>query len=399
MYSQLLSSLVACSLNMEDDHNTTNCTENLSNISLTENQIAQLALIRIASGSVSLFTCCLAILLVVIRQAFRTTLQRLLLYITASFTAHLVVGIFGVDDHSHSYYSVNENSCAVIGFLSQYTMHVVSSFSFGAVLYLHYHIRQSSSHHHRQTQTTRYKTRLEIFFVLFSILFPLTYDWIPFIHNAYGAGPREPTCWIRIMNYRCSRIDKSFWYFVVLAYAPILIVVIFGAIFMFIITVTCFSWVCRYRHIRGTFIHEPYTALLLIVYFILFFLYFTVQMCIAAALATSTIPYWMHLMYVIGIPAFMLVLAVLFIVQLYFYRRESRKSSWKNCCREPTEEEKKIIQRQSEQQHQTSPISANPHYVPSHTCTYFQSTSTFNTTEDMDAAAAKDNNKEYGNIN
>ena len=222
-------------------------------------------------------------------------------------------------------------------------------------------------------------------------MLPLTYCWIPFIHDAYGASPKQPFCWLRIVNSDCSRIDAGGWYFLVLALIPTLVVVICGTILMFIITATCCSWVRRYRDIRGTFTHEPYTALLLIVYLIFYFLYYALS--VSVPFVTPTIPYWVALSYAISNPAIKLVLPVLFIVQLYWYRKVSKRS-WKNCCREPMEEEREIIQGQSEQQ-ETFPISVNP-YVPSHTCTYFPSTST-NTTQNVDAA--KDNMKVYESLN
>ena len=364
--------------NMAADGNATNCTDYL-----TKDQITQLALVQIVSGSVSAFACCLAIVLMVICQAFRSTLQRLYLYITAALTANQMVITFGVNDRSGSYYSLNERSCAIIGFLRQYTTHVWFCFSAGAVLYVYHHIRQSGSHYHRSMHATRFKARLEVFFVLFSVLFPLTYSWIPFIHNAYGASHRQPFCLIRIMKSDCSRIDAGVWYVLALAFIPTLVVGICGTILMFIITATCCRWVRRYRDIRGTFTHEPYTALLLIVYPIFYFLYFAVS--IIVPFVTHTIHYWMDLWYTISNPTIKLVLPVLFIVQLYWYQKRSKRS-WKNCCREPMEEEREIIQGQSEQQ-ETFPISVN-RYVPSHTCTYFPSTST-DTTQNVEAA--KDN--------
>ena len=372
--------------NMEAAYNATNCTDYFS-----EDQITQLALVRIVGGSVSVFVCCLAIVLMVICQAFRSTLQRLYLYITAALTANSVELIFVLDDHSHSYYSLNAKSCALMGFLNLYTAQIALWFSIGTTLYLYHHIRRSNSHHHRQMHTTRFKARLEVFFVFFSVLFPLTYSWIPFIHDGYGASPKQPFCWIRIVNSDCSKIDGGFWYFIILGYIPYLIVGIFGTILLFIITATCCRWVCRHRDIRGTFTHEPYTALFFIGFFIFLFVFSAAQMVTLAF--TSIESYGMVLLYAIGHPAFILTIPVLFIVQLYWYRRTSKRS-WKNCCREHTSEERGIIQGQSEQQ-ETSPISVNP-YVPSHTCTYYPSTST-DTTQDVNAA--KGNVKVYGSLN
>ena len=374
---------------MAADDNTTNCTDYF-----TADQITQLALVRLVSGSVSVFACCLAIVLMVICQAFRSTLQRLFLYITAALTANAVTLIFVIDDHSHSYYSLNAKSCALMGFLNLYTAQIALSFSIGTALYLYHNIRRSNSHRHRPMHTTRFTTRLEVFFVFFSIVLPLTYSWTPFIHDAYGASPKQPFCWIRIVNSDCSRIDAGFWYYIILGYVPYLIVGICGTVLMFIITATCCRWVRRYRDIRSTFTHEPYTALLLIAYFIFIFLFAAVQLVVHVA-RRSTEPYRLLLLYAIGHPVIMLTIPVLFIVQLYCYRRASKRS-WKNCCRTHTSEDRGKIQGQSEQQ-ETSPISVNP-YVPSHTCTYFPSTST-DTTQNVEAATAKSNMNVYGSFN
>ena len=44
--------------------------------------------------------------------------------------------------------------------------------------------------------------KLEIGYVLFSILFPLLYSWIPFIHNSYGVS--GAWCWIRDWKDDCA---------------------------------------------------------------------------------------------------------------------------------------------------------------------------------------------------
>ena len=79
--------------------------------------------------------------------------------------------------------------------------------------------------------------KLEIGYVLFSILFPLLYTWIPFIHNSFGIA--GAWCWIRDWKDDCANekyhegIIEQF----VLWYGPLFISLTLSVVAVFIILI------------------------------------------------------------------------------------------------------------------------------------------------------------------
>ena len=88
--------------------------------------------------------------------------------------------------------------------------------------------------------------KLEIGYVLFSILFPLLFSWIPFIHNSFGVV--GAWCWIRSWKDDCATqkylegIIEQF----VLWYGPLFISLTLSvvAVFIILIVYTCSEGIC-----------------------------------------------------------------------------------------------------------------------------------------------------------
>lgn len=70
--------------------------------------------------------------------------------------------------------------------------------------------------------------RFEIHYVLFSILFPLTFTWIPFINHNYG--PAGGWCWIKDYNDDCTHNKEGIIEQYVLFYGPWYLCLVFGVI-------------------------------------------------------------------------------------------------------------------------------------------------------------------------
>ncbi len=91
---------------------------------LSEEDINQLSLARGVSAIVAFVCCCLTLLLILLHRAFKTTLQRLFLYVPASLTVHIAVNIMQIRSSPEEY-------CQAVGFLNQYTLHVTFLFMLG----------------------------------------------------------------------------------------------------------------------------------------------------------------------------------------------------------------------------------------------------------------------------
>ena len=79
--------------------------------------------------------------------------------------------------------------------------------------------------------------KLEIGYVLFSILFPLLYTWIPFIHNSYGVA--GAWCWIRDWKDDCATqkyLEGIIEHFA-LWYGPLFISLTLSVVAVFIILI------------------------------------------------------------------------------------------------------------------------------------------------------------------
>ena len=94
--------------------------------------------------------------------------------------------------------------------------------------------------------------RLEALYVVLIFVLPLTFNWIPFINNAYGKA--GPWCWIRNLNYDdCTDFQFGIILRNVLLSVPLYIVVIaLIATYVFIIIYLVYQQYCK----RGGGIHD-----------------------------------------------------------------------------------------------------------------------------------------------
>ena len=318
-------------------HEYLNSMANHTDSDFTREQEKQLALVYGVTAAICLVACCITLLLIVVYQAFRTTLQRLFLYLTVSVTIKLVAFTLQLDRAVDD----NDQFCAFMGFLDQYTFHVLLYFNVGITIYLLYHVRELNPNQHRSGHSIKHRVSLEVGFVLFSILFPLTYNWIPFVHDAYGGSPQNPFCWIRTGKSNSSDITTGLWYQLVLGDIPFVVIPLLIIVFICIIVGIYCRWACKYwktEHVRVILTQEVGTTLLLLIYFVIFticiIIVFTVATLYALSLNSGTLhSYGLWMALSIIEPLAFLSIPVSFIVYLYFRGKEIRRArrAWKDC--------------------------------------------------------------------
>ena len=164
-----------------------NCSE-----TYTQTQKNSLLAVAGCTGFISFCACVLAVTVVCSLKLHRVFTYRLAMYqvlsaLFFSFTLVLMLSLINYNADS----SPDEIFCKVQAFLNEYVFWVKLLFTISLVFHLFC----------LAVFLKNYR-KLELFYVLFSILFPLLFSWIPFIHNNYGVA--GAWCWIRDWKDDCA---------------------------------------------------------------------------------------------------------------------------------------------------------------------------------------------------
>ena len=196
---------------------------------------------------ISLSACCGAVVLIVLIKSYTLFVHRLSLYlIIATFFKSLTFILMSVpvtynDQDQRTEVINNSNSkalCNATGFLIQYTGWVEMLLVTFIILYL---LLLVFGKLFEKAQKFKYEATV----VLVSLLFPTTFNWIPFIHNLYGLA--GPWCWIEIGS---SNFKLVVIYQFVLYYIPALLLAALNSIaIVTIIVILCKNgWHSRHNH-------------------------------------------------------------------------------------------------------------------------------------------------------
>ena len=176
----------------------------LSCTNFTGEQLRILNLARSLSGMICLIVVMLILLLLIFYKAYKTTLQRLFLYITMTTVLEEIAFSLAIE---HQFYYANQDKvCVVFGFLLEWTVSITNYLILCKIFFLLY-VLCSNLHGNplKSTNSTRKRLLfvfLEVFCILLSIFFPLTYLFIPFVHRTYSLA--GGWCWIRTINEQCK---------------------------------------------------------------------------------------------------------------------------------------------------------------------------------------------------
>ena len=165
------------------------------------------AVVSSGSAMVSALCCIFVICLIFLLKKHYFFIQRIILYhcLAALFRAVALIAHF----HLLKYSEESKTSrvlCSITGFLEQvslwYLLMDYSVITFTLLMTAVFH---------------KNVARLERLYVVLIFVFPLTFNWIPFINNTYGRS--EAICWIRRTNFDdCSEhkfgyiLQIALWY-------------------------------------------------------------------------------------------------------------------------------------------------------------------------------------------
>lgn len=146
--------------------------------------------------------------------------QRLILYVALSSFVYSFFNIINVFAR-HAFLSETvRDLCSAFGFISQITYWWV----FMSVTFIVVDIVI-------KVIFSRGTEKLELMYILATVLFPLTFSWIPFIFSAYG--PAGTSCWIRDRKYEdCTYFKKGAILRFSLYYVPLYLMLILLTIFL-----------------------------------------------------------------------------------------------------------------------------------------------------------------------
>ena len=179
-------------------------------LNCTDLNITQLKTINTAR-SVAGATCTLIITLILLHilcnKAFTSILQRLFLYLVlATIVQEALIAV----SFEHQFrYPGQREFCTVYGFFIQWSGVVMFNFALAVMLHILYlvYVQLRGEPFPRLTRSTVGKKLAEILCVLFIVMFPLTYLWIPFLHGNYGLS--GASCWMRALDENCNNVGLA----------------------------------------------------------------------------------------------------------------------------------------------------------------------------------------------
>ena len=151
------------------------------------------AAIRAASAVVSFVLCLIAIIINVASHKYVFHLHRMVLYYSI---AGALTGITKALNRVDYFVENNDTKafCTASGFMDQYASwaNLLSAFAIGCTLFTEVLGRNSNS------------KCVHRFWLLLIFVFPLSFNWIPFIHLSYGQSADWAWCTMRIILEDCS---------------------------------------------------------------------------------------------------------------------------------------------------------------------------------------------------
>ena len=196
------------------------------NNTFTKDQKNSILIVWGGTGMLSLIMCMIAVSVVFCMRLYKNFTYRLAMYqilsslcLSAAEASYLTLLNYNGD----IYYQI---ACKTTAFLVEYFLWIKLLFTICLIFHLFC-----------LAVCLKNFKKLEIGYVLFSILFPLLYTWIPFIHNSYGVAPAW--CWIKDWKDDCATqkylegIIEQF----VLWYGPLFVSLTLSVVAVFIILI------------------------------------------------------------------------------------------------------------------------------------------------------------------
>ena len=312
------------------------------------------------SGIICFLTTTLILLLLLLNKAYKSTLQRLFLYLTIM---TLVLEVFlSVQIEHHFLYNGQEEFCAALGFLSQLATSVTFTFTDEIIIYLlvlvYYRLKGKQ---HPLSESSCISRSLEWILVSIAVFFPLTYLWAPFLEENYGIN--SAVCWIKSVGKDCEKVGLKEQILVsTIGYVLSAVSVIATVV----LTVMYCKMSYRYRELRSPQMKsllQQTLALSVTVIIATLVLTLLSLMYVAVTFTAGQENYALWVINAAGIPISLLIIPVIFLVYVYAIRNKPNRSC-ATCCHFKSSSQTELT-RVCEQRNTNT--SSNPSNIPSHT--------------------------------
>ena len=238
-------------------------------LDFTAKQLSNLTIANTVTASIAILACSLAITIITSLKLYRKFVYRLVLYLMLSSLVTAITFITGIAPVHHDNNGVvvrkgMEGFCKAAGFIDQYMYWVFILVICWIIMYLlMLAVLKTAARTHK----------FEVCIIVFILVFPITFNWVPFIQDRYGLA--GPWCWIKLTKRHChvghtvGLVDQFTLY-----YGPGAILAIFAFVsFIIILIALCKGASSRENsHSQQALVHQRAIreALPLLVYPIIF---------------------------------------------------------------------------------------------------------------------------------
>lgn len=308
-----------------------NCTR------FTTSQLKNINLARSISGILCMVIASLIFTAIVFYKAYKSTLQRLFLYITAAIV--IEEAAFSLAVEHQFYYPSQNNLCAFYGFFLEWTVSISNYLILSKIFYLVYlvcaHCRGSALQSQKLLKR-KYQWLFECACILFAICFPLTYIWIPFKHKTYTLA--GGWCWIRTIDKNCKNagLDDE----IIFGYGVFEAVGVISTILTTLFAVLYCRLACIHRVVRHQHLITLRQTLYLLVFLIMsvgiLSIGFGVRIYTGLVGAEEEFALW--IMLAIAPPVYQIIYPIGFLVYLYTLKKFNEDATkkayneWKRTC-------------------------------------------------------------------
>ena len=226
-------------------NNSGNGSENCSD-STSQELRRNMVIIRGSVGSLSLITCVIAIaLFLCYLRLLRRFTYRLALYLVVSAMFYSIVAVFAFEEMGYDPLSSSDVLfCKAAGFLLQYSdwikliLTTITTFHLFFLIVLDYNLYKKLG-----------GLKLEIGYVIFSVVFPLLFIWYPFFNNTYGQA--GAWCWIMTKNDNCKTIEAGKIEQLAIWYGPFSFLLLIDTVVIVVIVGVLVTRIVRDRYNRS----------------------------------------------------------------------------------------------------------------------------------------------------
>ena len=183
------------------------------------------AIINMTTACLSFLACSFVIVIIVILKVWEFFSQRLVIYLTITALLTAISAIIHRIDFYNQTSDFYKGFCIFTGFLTQVTSWMLLNSIIAITIFLFCRV-----------MLKRNTDKYEMVYVFCIFLFPLVFNWIPFIHMSYGKA--GVWCWIRSFNLETCQVHLfGLWLQFGLWYIPLYLTMTTLTIFYIIILV------------------------------------------------------------------------------------------------------------------------------------------------------------------